>query len=109
MEYCSGRGEVPPRAVFLQDYKSEVESNGKHGEAPTRCVIMVSLRGLQSWWFHFVRWSVVLQLHYDEGSCMTVVFLVRCALFSYGSLLSQDHAGRFSMTTREYDCWWTLR
>ena len=75
----------PPRALFLQDDESEVESNGGCGEAPHIVLswwrLRGSLRGVESSGFHSVRWSVVLQRHYSVGSRMAMAFLVRCSLF----------------------------
>jgi hypothetical protein len=89
----------PPRRVFFMATRARWSPTAGVARPPRVCAICWqqrgSLREVQIWWYHSVRWSVVLQQDYGEGSCMTVASLMRCGLFSLGSLLMSGHAGRF--------------
>ena len=76
----------PPRAVFLRGNKNEVESNSGSGEALMRLCFhgsnyVAACERSGSGIFHPVRWSAVLQQHFDVGSHMVVAFLVWCGRY----------------------------
>ena len=62
-----------------------MESNGGCGEAPRVCAFVRlrgSLREVRIWCYHPIRWSVVLQRYFGDGSRTAVAFWCGAVFFS---------------------------
>ena len=84
-EYYGGSGEPPACGVFGEATRARRSPTADVARPPHVCAfarLRGSLREVRIWCYHHVRWSVVLQRYFGDGSRTAVAFWCGAVFFS---------------------------